>query len=327
MKADLQENRMRRYLLGDLPEAEAASVEQAYFADDQKFEQMWEIESNLVEGYVRGRLPSNVREKFEGHYLASPVHRQRVAVARNLIEMAARSSAVATLSAQKVTLQSRLFEMLRFSPAKWRLAATAAVLLLAAGSLRLIIDRVHWRNEMAQLRAESEVLRSREQALADQIAAAQGKSDELLAELERLRAERNGVEQQPAQPATEQIAPRGPAPRQTVFSALLSPVHIRGGGNPHLLTIPLKTDVVRLRMKTDREDTRRYQVSVRGTEGGQVWRQRAIKPHLDGANAVITVHVPGDRLEFGDYILTLSAATSTGTREEIYSYFFRIIRK
>ena len=315
---------MRRYLLGDSPEAEATAVEQTYFADDEKFEQMWETESNLVEGYVRGRLPSDVREKFEGHYLASPVHRQRVAVARNLIQMADRSSPVAAVSVSRVSLQSRLFEMLGLSPVNWRLAAAVAVLLLAVGSLWLIIDRVRWRNEMAQLRAESEAAQSRERALADQIAAAQGKSDDLLAELERLRAERKAAEQAPA---PQQNARNDSASRQTIFSALLSPVHIRGGGNPHVLTIPLRTEVVRLRMKTDLEDTRRFQVSVRSTEGGQVWRQRAIKPHSDGASAVITVQVPADKLVFGDYILTLSAVTPTGTQEEIYSYFFRIIQK
>ena len=93
MKPDIQENLVRRYLLGDLPESDTNELEIQILRDDEKFEEMWEIENRLVDGYVRGRLSSADRERFERHYQASPVHRQRVAVARNLVEEADRSGA------------------------------------------------------------------------------------------------------------------------------------------------------------------------------------------------------------------------------------------
>src|SRR4030095_17123643 len=85
-----QGERMTRYLRGDLPETEQAAVEQEYFADQEKFEEVWAAENELVDRYVRGRLPRGERELFERNYLQSPKHRERVALARKLLEGAER---------------------------------------------------------------------------------------------------------------------------------------------------------------------------------------------------------------------------------------------
>ena len=312
---------MRLYLLGDLPESEGTSLEHEYFTDDEEFEQMWEVEDKLVEGYVRGRLSSEVLKGFERHYLASPVHRRRVAVVRNLIENADRSKAKETATTPRVTLQAWLLEKLGVSPETRRFALAAAMLLLVVGSLWLFIDRGRWRNEMAQLESESAMRRSREQALADQVAAARGESEKLQAELQRLSAERDAAEQQLARAANA-----GQSSRPAIFSSILSPVLVRGGGNPQILTIPFRTDVVRLQMKVDPDDRRHYQVNVR-TEGRQVWKQQTVKPHIQGATAIITVRIPADKLALGDYILTLSAVNPTGKPEEVNGYFFSVIRQ
>ncbi len=310
---------MRCYLLGDLPESEAISLEQKFFADDETFEQMWETENNLVDGYVRGRLSPEDRERFERHYLASPVHRQRVAVARNLIEKADPSIApAAAVTEPKVSLRERLSAMFGLSPATWRFALTAATLLLAAVSLWLFLDRARLHDELAQLKAENEASRGREQAMTDQIAAAQGEREELASELERLRAERDALTQPTEQP--------GQTSRSRIFSFLLSPMLIRSGGDPQTLTIPPGTDVVRLQIKAERDDTRRFQVSVRTVEGRQVWEQQRIKPQIDDARSVvINVRIPVGKLAMGDYILTLSATGTTGETEEVNRYFFRVI--
>lgn len=75
---------LRRYLLGDLPEPEAETLERQYFGDPDLLERVWEAENELVDDYVRERLPIGERERFERHYLASPRHRDRVRAARAL---------------------------------------------------------------------------------------------------------------------------------------------------------------------------------------------------------------------------------------------------
>src|SRR5262252_4422512 len=88
-----QDERATRYLLGNLPESEEAAVEQEYFADPEKLEEVWAAENDLVDRYVRGRLSRGERELFEQNYLQSPKHRDRVAVARKLLEAADRQVA------------------------------------------------------------------------------------------------------------------------------------------------------------------------------------------------------------------------------------------
>ena len=64
----------------------------APFTDSETFERMWEPENRLVDDFVRGELAPADRARFETHYLASPVHRQRVATARNLLAAAEESA-------------------------------------------------------------------------------------------------------------------------------------------------------------------------------------------------------------------------------------------
>src|SRR5690242_7522625 len=92
-EADGQSELMRRYLLGALTEAEQIALEQQFFADGELLDRVWATENELVDGYVRGRLPQTEREQFERHYLASPQHRERVAFAQTLLQAAEKIAA------------------------------------------------------------------------------------------------------------------------------------------------------------------------------------------------------------------------------------------
>ena len=246
MKPDIQENLMRRYLLGDLPESDTNELEIQILRDDEKFEEMWEIENRLVDGYVRGRLSSSDRERFERHYQASPIHRQRVAVARNLVAEADRSGAAEMSAPAKVSWAARLLEKLGLSLLSWQSAAVAAILLFAIVRLWLLLDRSRLRHEQEQLRAESQSRQNREAALSQELASAKAERQKLESEIERLRVERKGNTQPPNQPERTQ--------RPTIYSLLLSPMLMRGGDNPQTATIPSQTDVVRLQMKVDQDN-------------------------------------------------------------------------
>lgn len=81
---DSSEIRLRRYLLGILPEEEAVTLEDRYFEDADLFEEIWAAEHGLVDDYVAGRLGADEQHPFETWYLATTRHRDRVAVARAL---------------------------------------------------------------------------------------------------------------------------------------------------------------------------------------------------------------------------------------------------
>jgi anti-sigma factor RsiW len=77
MKIDQHKNLIRRYLLGELAEADQTAFEQELLTDRGKFDQVWAVENDLIDRYVRGEMSRADRERFEGHYLASPLHRER----------------------------------------------------------------------------------------------------------------------------------------------------------------------------------------------------------------------------------------------------------
>jgi hypothetical protein len=81
MNIDQRENLIRRYLLGELAEADQTALEQELLIDRGKFDQVWAVENEMVDSCVRGEMSRPACERFEGHYLASPLHRERVAIA------------------------------------------------------------------------------------------------------------------------------------------------------------------------------------------------------------------------------------------------------
>lgn len=310
------ENQMRRYLLGDLPEAEAIALEQQLFAEDESFEQMWEIENSLVDGYVRGRLSHADRAKFESHYLVTPVHFQRVKLAEDLIKKADGSMTERYVGEPKVSRLANLLGKYGTSVSRWPFApaAAAAVLLLLAGSIWLSIDDLRLRREMARMAGESERGRIREEELSDQIAAARDQNEDMRGALERLRGEHNNV----TQPAVRNL--RG------IISYTLSPRLIRSGNNPQSLAIPGDGAFVRLLMRVEPGDSRTFEAAVREVGGRQIWKGSTLKPRLENDDYAVSVDVPAGRLVPGDYILKLSALDSAGEPEEITSYFFRITK-
>lgn len=298
---------MRRYLLGDLPESETNALEAEILRDDEKFEQMWELENRLVDDYVRGRLTPPDRARFERHYQASPIHRQRVAVARKLVDEADASRPAV------VSWGARLSEKLGFSLLSWQSALAVGVVLFAMSSLWLFLDRSHLRRSQEQLRVENQSLQNREQVLSQKLATAQQESQRLESEIVSLLAEQNVNAQPPQQP--------------TIFSLLLSPLLVRSDGAPQTVIPPPQTDLIRLQMAVDRDKAGRFQVSISTVEGRRVWEQQ-IRPG-DGLskNSIISAVIPGGKLPVGDYILTLSEINSTDEVQELNRYFFRVIRQ
>jgi hypothetical protein len=82
MPLDAVTPEIRRYLLGGLDEAGAAALEERYVADPALLGQIGAAEEGLIDDFLDDRLSAADRGRFEAHYLASPVHRDRVAIAR-----------------------------------------------------------------------------------------------------------------------------------------------------------------------------------------------------------------------------------------------------
>jgi hypothetical protein len=70
------------YLFGELDQDNSRQFEEAYFNDDRFFGLLLQVEENLIQEYVAGKLSLEERERFERHFLTSPTRRHRVESAK-----------------------------------------------------------------------------------------------------------------------------------------------------------------------------------------------------------------------------------------------------
>lgn len=302
---DNLELRVRRYLLGTLPEAEQLALETEFFADGNLLEQMQDIETDLVDEYVRGQLSNADHQQFEHHYLTTPAHRERVAFARELLRTANQETLPQSVQ-PKESFWEQLLASLRAPQFAFGAAVTAAVLLIA-GTAWLKNQQASWQQQIARTEIERAAERERLRELEAQLAQQNLLNSELSAELERLR--------------TESSKPSSPP---SMFSfVLLSGV--RGGEQP-TLKLPPGTEQIRLQMKLESNDYSRYSASIRPIGGGQSLNAQPARVTSSPNGTTVSVIVPAAKLSNGDYILTLTGTDSTGAREEINRYFFRLGR-
>jgi hypothetical protein len=315
METDIQENIIRRYLLGDLPEAERLALEQKFFADDETFEQVWATENNLIDRYVRGRLTAVEKDLFEKNYLASPVHRQRLAFAQTLVQ--AVDSPV-----QKQVAPSKSQQPLSWWAAgsRWfrgntmQLGMAAMVLLLIVGGIWLFTERARLRDQMNQLENAKVSEQQRTEELEKTINEERLRREELASELERLRQEQA---KQTTQTPPNQVIPH------SVVSLLLSPMLLRSEGEAAPLKITGETKKVHLQLKIQEPEAGNFRVSLRTVEGTQIWNGIASRK----GGTTVSVLIPAGKLSTNDYILTLTASGSTDQSQESGRYFFRILKQ
>jgi len=320
MKIAQNENLIRRYLLGELAEADQAALEKELLIDRGKFEQVWAVENELVDSYVRGEMSRADRKRFESHYLASPLHRERVAIAESFltdIDQAV-GERVEVREKKPVVYWRRRFPLhlprLVFGPVFAMVLVMA--LLLTFSLVWSYIERVRLTGQIAKVQKEAQTehasLRQRERELASrnqeiekEIADVSQRNEQLKAELEQLRR-------------------REQATTSTVLSYLLAPASLRSQKGPPLTTISLSAGNARLMMDLYNNDYANYQVILQTVEGREILRRRTGKLRFGKDRAFATLRVNAGDLANGDYILILLGQTADGRSEEIDRYFFRV---
>ncbi|MDX2043554.1 MAG: hypothetical protein SF097_20220 [Acidobacteriota bacterium] len=74
---------LKRYLLGQLAEQQMREIEQRYLADEEFFNELLRVESDLIDQYTNGQFPPEERKQFEDHFLRSAERRKRAAQAES----------------------------------------------------------------------------------------------------------------------------------------------------------------------------------------------------------------------------------------------------
>src|SRR6266849_4815259 len=122
-----QQERALRYLLGHMSEPETITFEEEYFENDDLFQQMVEVQNDLVDSYVRGELSETERRQFENGYLGSSPKRKHVRFARALTNSSKPESTIATNWLARIAALPLIFRPAGHSKDSWLRPLTASV--------------------------------------------------------------------------------------------------------------------------------------------------------------------------------------------------------
>ena len=312
MKIDRYENLIRRYLLGELAEADQTALEQELLADRNKFDQVWDVENKLTDGYVRGEMSRADRQRFEAHYLVSPLHRERVAIAELFLKDI--DQTVGETDQVVPWWREFLNSLRRSQPVAG--GAFALFLLIAMGGGWGLIERTRMTRQLAKIQNDAETehasLKQREQELAS-------RNQELEREIVDERQRREGLNAR-----LEQLRRQQRSTPLAVLSFLLTPAITRKDTALPPPTIPRSAGKVRLLIELDDNDYANYQIRLQTVEGQEILRRHTSKVRFSKDRVFVALEVPPGKLTKGDYILILSGQTADRNSEEIDRYFFQV---
>jgi hypothetical protein len=287
MRSDALDVQLRRYVLGTLSEPECDAIEREYFAQGEALDRVTAAEDDVIDDYLSSGLSAEEREQFERHYLSTPCHRRRVAVAR-----AIRTAASARSPEERTSIN------------QWLAAAAiaASVVLLVGGTWTLRARFLSGRPAAVNPPAPTTASKTPEPTA--------GESD----------SRKPGASDRPAPPTSV------PAP-PVVVAVSISPILVRGSDRPSTLTIGRGTDVVRLLLQEGEQGERplgRGRAIVRTVGGREVWRGAAASSAGSRSKELARVEIPAPLLRPDDYIVELFGTDPHGAVRERYRYFLSV---
>ena len=303
---------IRRYLLGDLAEAERAALEDRFLGDALVFEQIEDAENDLVDDYVAERLSAETRAKFEKYYLALPESAAKVAAARALRTVRPKQTAEAPAAAGFWRSIQNFFASFRLVPA----LAAAAVLLFVLGGLWLAF-RPQQNNQIAQLpptpQAPREITQSSPTPAPDTNfnSLPNANSSPLTSPT-------------PAPTAAPKEPPRVAEPKTPppiVTLALITGL-VRGSGEQNKLILPKNAAQVRLLFDLPAKNYRDLEARIETVSGARVWNG---KIRSTGRRAAL--NLPTGIFQNEDYLLITSGINESGERKDFAEFYFNSERK
>ena len=275
---------LRRYVLGLLPDDQTERLDEASVADDEVATRLRSIETDLLDAYARRQLVGSTLERFETYYLSSPLRRERATAAARFIRGLDRAVG-------------------REEPATWiqRIprAVTVARYSAVAGLLIFVSAIVIY--QATGPRIEPRL-------------ATQGPSAP-----QKIQADAGSrTTEPPAAPADQPRVARG-----RIVAITLSPPTRSIAPVPSLI-VPPDADRVRFNLVLESNDFSDYRVVLSDpTVNRPAWRSEWVKPLAPEA-ASVSVLVPATLLKFQHYALDLTGRLDSGRVEVIGSYPVRI---
>jgi len=339
-----------RYLLGLASPAEREHVESEYFHDADAFQRMLSAEDDLVDAYARGELSDEERQRFEKRFLKSSQGKDRVRFSR-----AFAGAVVAPVHTVVPPFYLR-------HPV--RIAAVAAVVVIAVVLSWLVIERRRMSNELRELRAVHEQLHNETEAL---------RRDAERMHIAEIQSPPNSL--QPANPTSRKTVPsQRPRPKRTPITppqqqeqkpfvntedvntfvsrkivdlpldiskipslltlqtASTPEGYVAGGradqSNVTLDGVDINEAAVALHMALNSPvKYSDYRVSIETAEGRQVTSVGWIEPPKRNQTRISPPPIKATDLPAGDYRVRLTGKDADGSFVQVAEYSFKVVVK
>jgi anti-sigma factor RsiW len=287
-----------RYLLDACSDDERRQIEEQFFASDDVFERLRELEEDVIERYRLDTLTAEERSRFERAYGSSP-RRDRVLFAGVLDQWVSRNAPVG---------RRPILSWLRLESKAFRLSLATAAAVLIAGVFATVAQNRRLYSSLVTTQAEAQRLRLQ-----------QSEDRQRIEDLERRASDLSG---RLAREGASVTAPR------LLLSFVLSPGLVRGAGEPKRLVVP--ESVTELRLQLDLESGvsyKSFEVELRTGAGDVVWSQDMLRARPTDGGSVISLTVPAAVLNAGDYEVALRGLTGDRLFEDADHYYFGVVRR
>jgi len=322
------------YLLGSLSETETERLDELSMTDDEVADAVSAAENDLIDAYVQGELTGASLEKFQSHYLASPLRREKVKFAEAFKHFADKNvsslAAEAGTKAAPTTFTKRGFSFWSFltaprAPSQWGFAAASLMLLIIAGLI--IYQNIRLRQQVSQTQSMQAALEQKQQQLQRE-----GESQRLAVhkaeqELARLRAERDLLEKELGQRAAEQAKQnQALRPGGIIASFVLSP-QLRGVGQIPVVSFAADTDNVAMRLNLEPTEYLTYKAELINQSNNQtLWRSRQLKARATVDGKALNVRFRASLLRPQAYLFRVKGVSANGASEVVGDYPFRVVK-
>jgi hypothetical protein len=285
-----RQNEIRRYLLGDASqrEEERSAIEQAYLENIGAYKDLLEIEDELIDEYVFGRLGEDEAALFQHSLKNSPRRQEKVELATALREYATQPS--------RRTRERASFRI----PLSYRIAAACGICALAGAAAWAVYSL-----RMNRINQPALVIAKREQP-------------------PNLQTPPTKILRGPIAPPENPSPKTSPAP---FLSFVLIPDLVRGNSEQTQVALLPGRYMVQLRMEREDEPYSSYEATVSTPGGRNIAHQDNLKPNVSGRNRTLRLDLSSEILRPGVYILNLKGQTTDGQRDDLDDYTFQVVRR
>ena len=322
------------YLLGLLPEPELERFERSYLTNEDLFNELQEVEDELIDDYASGALTGEQRASFEKYFLRSSQRREKLAFATAITERAVAWQSGTLVSADNPILDTTSPDLPDSSSSKLHLifwkgpvpAWRQWVAIAAAVVLAIVIGMLWLRNR--DLRRQLSSADANYARLRQEVDAQSKSTAEIKTELSAEQQQTQMLESQVEQLQTSPVDRIG----DTIVNVVLGLDYLVGatrGSEKKVKTQAVSADarLIRLTLDIAPSSFESFNILLRRADESVVWRRSGLKANPAGDRRKLKLSIPAENLSSGEYQIRVVGVPPEGDAELFGNYFLKIERK